>query len=140
MPRDEYPARQGRSVPAVSAPREFHDGADWLRAALLASAADGHAKLVVDVASTQFADPLGPRMTVHAYERALAEARAQGLRLPSVIVRSAPGIFWLSGACAQAPTRLGVQGSRPVSPPVTSSGADVTLSADEPRPGERYRS
>ena len=79
MPRDEYPARQGRGVPAVSAPREIHDGADWRRAALLASAADGHAKLVADVASTQFADPPGLRMPVHAYERALAEGRAQGL-------------------------------------------------------------
>jgi anti-anti-sigma regulatory factor len=104
MPRDESPTKEGRTVPAVTAPEEINDdGAEWLRAALLASAADGHAKLVVDVSSTQFADPPGLRLLVHAHERATAEGRAQGLLVPSVIVRRAPGIFWLSELARKLP-------------------------------------
>jgi anti-anti-sigma regulatory factor len=104
MRRDESQTTQGSDMPAVSAPEEIRDdGADWLRAAMLASAADGHAKLVVDVSGTQFADPPGLRMLVPAYERALAEGRAQGLLLPSVIVRRAPGIFWLSDLARRPP-------------------------------------
>jgi anti-anti-sigma regulatory factor len=107
MRRDQTQTSRGSDMPAVSAPEEIHaDGADWLRAALLASAADGHARLVVDVSGTQFADPPGLRMLVSAYERAMAEGRAQGLLLPSVIVRRAPGIFWLSDLARKLPQEL----------------------------------
>ncbi len=107
MRRDEYPTSRGPDMPAVNAPDEIcDDGADWLRAALLSSAADGHARLVVDVSGTQFADPPGLRMLVPAYERALAEGRARGLLLPSVIVRRAPGIFWLSDLARRLPQDL----------------------------------
>jgi hypothetical protein len=51
---------------------------------------------VVEVSSTQFADPQGLRLLVRAHQRAQAEGRSQGLAIPSVIVRRAPGIFWLS--------------------------------------------
>jgi anti-anti-sigma regulatory factor len=104
MRRDESQTSRGSDMPAVSAPEEIRDdGADWLRAAMLASAADGHSRLVVDVSGTQFADPPGLRMLVPAYERALAEGRARGLLLPSVIVRRAPGIFWLSDLARKPP-------------------------------------
>jgi anti-anti-sigma regulatory factor len=107
MRGDDTQTSRGTDMPAVSAPDEIRDdGADWLRAALLASAADGQAKLVVDVSGTQFADPPGLRMLVPAYERALAEGRAQGLLLPSVIVRRAPGIFWLSDLARKFPRDL----------------------------------
>jgi anti-anti-sigma regulatory factor len=107
MRRDDTQTSRGTDMPAVSAPEEIRDdGADWLRAALLASAADGQPKLVVDVSGTQFADPPGLRMLVPAYERALAEGRAQGLLLPSVIVRRAPGIFWLSDLARKLPRDL----------------------------------
>jgi anti-anti-sigma regulatory factor len=111
MRGDDTQTSRGTDMPAVSAPEEIRDdGADWLRAALLASAADGQAKLVVDVSGTQFADPPGLRMLVPAYERALAEGRAQGLLLPSVIVRRAPGIFWLSDLARKLPRDLSLSG------------------------------
>ena len=94
MPDDEHCVKPSRRVPAVKAPREIADrGADWLQAE---SAANGQTRLVVDVSSTQFADPPGLRLLVRAQQRAQAEGRAQGLAVPSVIVRRAPGIFWLS--------------------------------------------
>lgn len=97
MPDDEHCVKPSRRVPAVKAPREIADrGAGWLQAALLESAASGQARLVVDVSSTQFADPPGLRLLVRAHQRAQAEGRAQGLAIPGVIVRRAPGIFWLS--------------------------------------------
>ena len=97
MPDDERSVKPSRRVPAVKAPQEIADpGAGWLQAALLESAASGQARLVVDVSSTQSADPPGLRLLVRAQQRAQAEGRAQGLAIPSVIVRRAPGIFWLS--------------------------------------------
>ena len=57
----------GRGVPVVRAPQEIAaGGVGWLQAALLESAAGGHAGLVVDVSSTQFADPQGLRLLVRA--------------------------------------------------------------------------
>lgn len=97
MPDDNHSIKRGRRVPAVRAPRVIEEnGGDWLRAAVLESAAKGDAKLVVDVTSTQFADPAGLRLLVRAHQRALEEARAQGLVMPGVIIRRSPGIFWLS--------------------------------------------
>jgi anti-anti-sigma regulatory factor len=97
-------SKRGRGVPTVQAPDAIDEnGADWLAASLLESAAEGHAKLVVDVSSTPFADPAGLRLLVHAHGRALAEGRAHGLAIPSVIIRRAPGIFWLSELARRLP-------------------------------------
>jgi anti-anti-sigma regulatory factor len=97
MPDEMHSINRAGRLPAVTAPVEIsEDGADWLRAALLESAANGHAKLVVDVSSTQYSDPAGLRLLVRAHERARDEGRAKGLAVPGVIVRRAPGIFWLS--------------------------------------------
>ena len=92
-----HPSKQGRGVPTITAPGVIDgSGADWLAHSLLESAANGHPKVVVDVSSTPFSDPEGLRSLVRAHERAVAEGRTRGLAIPSVIVRRAPGIFWLS--------------------------------------------
>ena len=124
MPRDEYPARQGRGVPAVRAPREIHDRADWLRAALLASAADGHAKLVVDVSSTQFADPEGLRMPVHANERALAEAGLRGCACPASSSGARPASSG-SASLRASSHAIRCSGLSPASPPFYTHGGCV---------------
>jgi anti-anti-sigma regulatory factor len=97
MHGQRYSRRQGRGVPTVMAPGTIDgSGADWLARYLLESAALGHAKVVVDVSSTPFSDPEGLRLLVRAHEQAASEGRRRGLDIPSVIVRRAPGIFWLS--------------------------------------------
>jgi len=97
VPDDKRWLRPGRGVPTLGAPTEIGgDGAGWLLTALLEAAAYGHAKLVVDVTGTQYADPAGLRLLVRAHDRAQGEGRANGLAIPGVIIRRAPGIFWLS--------------------------------------------
>jgi anti-anti-sigma regulatory factor len=97
MHGQRYSRKHGRGVPTIMAPGAIDgSGADWLAQSLLESAARGHPKVVVDVSSTPFSDREGLRLLVHAHERAVAEGRTNGLAIPSLIVRRAPGIFWLS--------------------------------------------
>lgn len=104
MPDEKPYSKRGRGVPTVRAPEAIDEnGAGWLAASLLESAAEGHANLVVDVSSTPFADPVGLRLLVHAHGRAVAEGHKHGLAIPSVIVRRAPGIFWLSELARKLP-------------------------------------
>jgi anti-anti-sigma regulatory factor len=92
-----YSRKRAPGVPTITAPGGIEgSGADWLARYLLESAALGHAKVVVDVSSTPFSDPEGLRLLVRAHEQAASEGRRRGLAIPSVIVRRAPGIFWLS--------------------------------------------
>jgi anti-anti-sigma regulatory factor len=97
MHGQRHSSNQGRGVPTIMAPAAIDgSGGDWLAHSLLESAAHGHPKVVVDVSSTPFADPEGLRLLAQAHERAVAEGRARGLAIPGVIIRRAPGIFWLS--------------------------------------------
>lgn len=87
MPDAAFPLDYIRGLPVVTAPEEIDiTNADALRATLLATTADGHATLVVDLAHTLFCDTAGLNVLVRAHKRALAEGGELRLVVPSVPV------------------------------------------------------
>ena len=88
MPRSSWTT--SGACPVVTAPEEIDiTNADALRATLLATTADGHATLVVDLAHTLFCDTAGLDVLAGAARtsaRALAEGGELRLVVPSVPV------------------------------------------------------
>ena len=69
-----FPVTTISGVPVVRGPAEIDiANAGWLRAALLAAAAQGHATIVVDLGETAFCDTAGLQVLVLAHRRAVAE-------------------------------------------------------------------
>ena len=69
-----FPVEVVSGVPVVTAPEEIDiTNAPELRSALLAAAAHGHGRLVVDMTGTQFCDSSGLHTLLAAHKRAQAE-------------------------------------------------------------------
>ncbi len=88
MPGFSYPVAILRGVPVITAPAQIDVGhADQLRAALLQTAALGHATFVVDMSGTSLCDTAGLHVLVRAHHRAVAEGGELRLVIATAAVR-----------------------------------------------------
>lgn len=107
MPEVQYPVEMVRGVPVVTAPEEIDStNADGLRAALLRSAAHGHATVVADMTATTFCDTSGLHVLVRAHKRALAEGGELRLVIPQAAVLR---IFTITGVDSVIPIYTSLQ-------------------------------
>jgi anti-sigma B factor antagonist len=107
MPEAQYPIEMVRGVPVVAAPEEIDStNADGLRAALLQSAAHGHATVVADLTDTTFCDTSGLHVLVRVHKRARAEGGELRLVIPQITVLR---IFTLTGVDSVIPIYTSLQ-------------------------------
>lgn len=114
MRDDKLTVQAAGGVPVVTAPQEIDiTTAAGLRAAMLAAAARGHGRFVVDLTRTRFCDSAGLQVLAAAHKRARAEGGEMLLVITSTAVlrifaitgldRVIPNFASLQEALAQAP-------------------------------------
>lgn len=139
-----FPINEVRGLPVVEVPEEIDIGnADELRGALLESAEDGHATVVIDMTRTEFCDTAGLHVLVLAHKRALAAGGEVRLVVPTTSIlrifaitgidRVIPHFTSLEGALAPGPAAV----SQPGPPPGMHAPSDVP--PDSPGAGNRPR-
>jgi anti-sigma B factor antagonist len=94
MPDVSVPSGVISAVPVVTAPEEIGITTAYALRAALASAARGHATVVVDMTWTNACDTTGLHVLVRAHRRALAQGGELRLVIPSPDVRR---LFALTG-------------------------------------------
>jgi len=87
MPDVSGPSGVISAVPVVTAPEEIDITTAYALRAALASAARGHATVVVDMTRTHACDTAGLHVLVRAHRRALAQGGELRLAMPSPDVR-----------------------------------------------------
>jgi anti-anti-sigma factor len=87
MPDVSSPCGVISAVPVVTAPEEIDITTAYRLRAALASAARGHATMVVDMTRTHACDTAGLHVLVRAHRRALAQGGELRLVMPSPDVR-----------------------------------------------------
>jgi anti-anti-sigma factor len=87
MPDVSGPSGVISAVPVVTAPEEIDITTAYALRAALASAARGHATVVVDMTRTHACDTAGLHVLVRAHRRALAEGGGLWLVIPGPDVR-----------------------------------------------------
>src|SRR5215472_5793894 len=87
MPDVSSPSGVISAVPVVTAPEEIDITTAYRLRAALASAARGHATVVVDMTRTHACDTAGLHVLVRAHRRALAQGGGLLLVIPSPDVR-----------------------------------------------------
>lgn len=94
MPDVSGPSGVISAVPVVTAPEEIDITTAYALRAALASAARGHAAVVVDMTRTHACDTAGLLVLVRAHRRALAQGGELRLVIPSPDVRR---LFTITG-------------------------------------------
>jgi anti-anti-sigma factor len=116
MAEDRYSVKMIRGMLVVTAPEEIDStNADGLRAALLHSAACGHATVVADLTDTKFCDTSGLHVLVRAHKRALAEGGELRLVIPQAPVLR---IFTITGVDSVIPIYASLPGALARAPAV----------------------
>ena len=118
MRDDRLTVQAAGGVPVVTAPREIDfTTAAGLRAAMLAAAARGHGRFVVDMTRTRFCDSAGLRVLADAHKRGRAEGGEVLLVITSTAVLR---VFAITGLDRVIPNFASLQEALARAPAVTA--------------------
>ena len=118
MRDDKFTVQAAGGVPVVTAPQEIDiTTAAGLGTAMLAAAARGHGRFVVDLTRTRFCDSAGLQVLAAAHKRARAEGGEMLLVITSTAVLR---IFAITGLDRVIPNFASLQEALAQAPPATA--------------------